>query len=178
MGEATTSLTFTAGQRTLSHRNSAGQLTGITNPNGQTYRFTYNAVDECIAQQGLDEQTQAYTLDVLGLPTEVREAAGTPHEILTELIRDAAGRLSDQLLRVVRSTKSGQPIDEISWDYDGQGRPRVDSVPSNCLLVPQRRTRSIGIPHHHASSFFSLSLCLYNPKGRLFYSCRCRPQQV
>ncbi|MBX7229848.1 MAG: RHS domain-containing protein, partial [Burkholderiaceae bacterium] len=72
---------------------SAGNLSQLLDPNKAITHFKYDAADRLIAQIGSDDLRTEYTLDSLGKPVKVVQAAGTPQAITLHLQRDALGQL-------------------------------------------------------------------------------------
>ncbi|KAF0812123.1 putative deoxyribonuclease RhsC [Andreprevotia sp. IGB-42] len=122
----------------------AGNLAQLRNQNQQSYGFNYDAADQCTAEISLDGRRREYGLDINGNTVEVREAAGSVHQIVTELQRDIMGRLvakitaetvtryswdaNDQVIQVARwarddtaEQQQGAFIDQIDWAYDPLG---------------------------------------------------------
>ena len=120
----------------------AGNLCTLVNENGEAYQFDHDAVGQRTGQTGLDGMRSEYTFDVLGLPVEVKQAAGTDDETIVTLERDILGRLlvkttpetitryayavAGQLAVMERHTrnadgKPGDPIDTLAYVYDLQG---------------------------------------------------------
>jgi RHS repeat-associated protein len=129
--------TDAAGRHIDYHYDTPGNLTGLTNENHETYQFEHDPAGRQIAQIALDGKRTELTLDPLGQPIEIREAAGTPSEILTRLERDLLGRLTrkttpetittytrdpvGQLTRIERTTIHLDPLDTHLYTYDGAG---------------------------------------------------------
>ncbi|MDR3212662.1 MAG: DUF6531 domain-containing protein, partial [Azoarcus sp.] len=150
-----------AAGRIVDYLYDAGELAAVVNENEEAYRFGRDAVGRIVAQTGLDGRRTAFTLDALGLPIEVREAAGTPAEIRTTLERDLLGRLAKkttresitaytrdargQLTHIARTTRGGEPIDEIGFAYDGLGNliTETQTVHRRLLFPPSTTQQTI-----------------------------------
>jgi RHS repeat-associated protein len=140
----------------------AGRLSMLFNENRQAYQFDYDAADQLKAQTGLDGLRSEYTLDALGLPIEVRQAAGSEDETTLSFERDLLGRLTakttpetitryaydaaNQLVHVERhARKENAPLDALDFAYDLSGnlveetstQYRLDGKP---LESPRTRT--------------------------------------
>jgi RHS repeat-associated protein len=129
--------TDAAGRIVAYQYDAPGNLTAIANENGERISFEHDPAGRLVAQVGLDGKRTETTLDALGLPTRVIEAAGTPHALTTDLERDLLGRLlkkttpesittysRDALGRVAgiaRTDLSGKPLDSLEFGFDAQG---------------------------------------------------------
>ena len=117
-----------------------GRLTALRNENGEQYHFNYDAADRLIEQTDLDGRKQQLSYDPLDNVTNVRFAAGSPHQIEHHFKRDAMGRLigkytpdgttayqydkADNLLKVGFKSAGLPPEAEpelISFSYDVLG---------------------------------------------------------
>ncbi|MBI1906571.1 MAG: PAAR/RHS domain-containing protein [Rhodocyclales bacterium] len=138
----------------------AGNLTALYNQNDEAYRFEYDAADRQSARIHLDGRRTEFVLDALGLPIEVREAAGTPDEILTVLKRDALGRLIERttpeshttyardplgrLTTIERRTapgergERGELIDRITFELDAAGNLLAETLEATLDARPHR----------------------------------------
>ena len=124
------------GQRRYQY-NRAGNLVYLRNENDEDYAFTHDLLDRQITQTGLDGSRTEWVFNSLGLPVEVREAAGTDRELRTILERDILGRLTrkttsetcttyryspiGQLVHAERTDNAGLFIDSLALSYDGYG---------------------------------------------------------
>ena len=128
------------------HYDAAGNLSHLVNENRQAYRFDYDPADRLIARTGLDGVRSDYTLDLMGWPIAVRQAAEHPEEIRLALTRDLMGRLIEKTTPETRTwivydpagrptelTRHSHPqdagddpqgafIDRITLDYDDAGQ--------------------------------------------------------
>jgi len=69
-----------------------GRLDALTNENGESYRFGWDAGDRLSTQQDLDGSQRSYQYDVLDNPVWVNQVSGQD-SIVHVLERDAVGRL-------------------------------------------------------------------------------------
>jgi RHS repeat-associated protein len=146
----------------------------LYNENGQVYQFDHDAANQLTAQTGLDGMRTEYTLDALGMPIEVKQAARTEDETIIALERDILGRLiakttpetvtrytydvAGQLVKIERHTnaqnepngKPGQPIDTLVYVYDVQGNLTEEhSIRYMLKGKPLKEPRTRILRHQH-----------------------------
>jgi len=157
-----------------------GNLIALANENGETYRFEHDAADRVVAQISLDGKRTELTLDKLGLPVEVREAAGSDAELTTLLERDPLGQLCrkitadtvttyhrdviGQLVKIERANPHGEPLDSIEFAYDAAG---------NLVSETQQFHRDGKIRRHaltHRYDALGNRLATVLPDGRVIHS--------
>ena len=114
-----------------------GNLTSLTNENGESYTFAYDPAYRQISQTGLDGKVTRYELDSLGLPVAVIQAADSEVENTIRLDRDIAGRLIrkttaetvteytydpiGRVTKMARTDTEGSAVDAIEFSYDALG---------------------------------------------------------
>ncbi|MCL2591021.1 MAG: hypothetical protein FWD67_09155 [Betaproteobacteria bacterium] len=100
-----------------------GNLTAISNENGEPVRFEHDAADRPVAQIGLDGKRTETRLDrdLLG-----RLLKKTTPEGITIYARDALGRVT----RLDRTDLAGKPIDSLEFGFDAS---------NNLVAETQRR---------------------------------------
>ncbi|MGY2184487.1 hypothetical protein, partial [Pseudomonas agarici] len=85
----------------------------LTNENGESYRFAWDANDRLIRQQDLDGSARQYSYDthdnvvaIEHLPAPQEDGSPTPAPIVHQLERDALGRLIAKITADGRTTYS------------------------------------------------------------------------
>ncbi|WGY73166.1 RHS domain-containing protein [Burkholderia cepacia] len=138
-----TSRTDANGHRVALEYDTSGNLLTLHNEVRDAYRFTYDAADRLIEQTGPDGLRVEYERDARGAPIVVRQGAGTPQQITTELARDVLGRLigkrtpettttyeydeAGRVERIARAAHDGRPMDVMRFTYDALNRLTSES---------------------------------------------------